>query len=171
MTMNIRKWIKCRWIILFAWYNRSYCFRRKALRHLISFTTLNKFYDPSIKKNCKEHCVWTVFICFDHKIDRSTPLTDGRCKISLRLVFLGVKTWLTTRCCRDNSKYQDFYFLWLWCVLIVRDENRETASRESIRCYHGRSNYYVTAFYGTQCGEILAMGLKYHSVKYTNRSK
>ena len=81
MTMNIRKWIKCRWIILFAWYNRSYCFRRKALRHLISFTTLNKFYDPSIKKNCKEHCVWTVLICFDHKSDHSTtPLTDGRCK-------------------------------------------------------------------------------------------
>ena len=81
MTMNVRKWIECRWIILFAWYNRSYCFRRKALRHLISFTTLNKFYDPSIKKNCKEHCVWTVLICFDRKSDHSTtPLTDGRCK-------------------------------------------------------------------------------------------
>ena len=96
------------------------------------------------------------------------PLTDGRCKNIFSLYFWMWRPDLLRAAAVTIQNIAIFIFC--GCG-VFRDENRETASRESIRCYHGRSNYYVTAFYGTQCGEILAMGLKYHSVKYTNRSK
>ena len=165
--MHVRRWIKCGWIILFAWWNRSYCFKRKALRHLISFTTLNKFCDPSIKPAKSTVCELFSFVLII-KLIVQRPLRIAGEKYLYGLYFW---VWRPDLLRAAAVTIQNIaIFIFCGCG-VFRDENRETASRESIRCYHGRSNYYVTAFYGMQCGEILAMGLKYHSVKYTIRSK
>ena len=163
--MHVRRWIKCGWIILFAWWNRSYCFKRKALRHLISFTTLNKFCDPSIKPAKRTVCELFSFVLIIKLI------VQRRIAGEKYLYGLYFWVWRPDLLRAAAVTIQNIaIFIFCGCGVFWFFETRiERRHRESR--YHGRSNYYVTAFYGTQCGEILAMGLKYHSVKYTNSSK